>query len=344
MKLVRIIKDWDYPPLFRQTPANSGIWEGIQFTEDAVEDCDYVVILNRSLQNVTLRCPPENVWALIQEPPNEFFKFLHRGRPGYARVYMQDEHLAGPQFILSQPALPWHICRSYDELVRTPLPAKSREISCITSNITAFEGHRRRLRFIETIKASLDFDLYFNVSLLVGRNQTYLSAPLVGSSRVVVVEDKWEAVAPYRYSIVIENFRNSYYWSEKIADCLLAGTIPFYYGCTRIHDYFPPEVVVPIDIENPALAAATIQKTVASNLWYSSRDALEHSRDLILHRYQIFPLLSEEIKKNESLCRRVPRQLIRIDAERPPRWLQRRARQLVRLAGRIRAPWSHGTQ
>ena len=317
MTLVRIIKDWDHPPLFRQTPANSGIWDGIQFTEDTVEDCDYVVVLNRSLQDVTLRCPPENIWALIQEPPNETFKFLHRGLPGYARVYTQDEELTGPQFILSQPALPWHICRSYDELVRAPLPAKSREISCITSNATVFEGHRRRLRFIEAIKAALDFDLY-------GRG-------------FQPVADKWHALAPYRYSIVIENFRNSYYWSEKIADCLLAGAIPFYYGCTRIHDYFPPEVVVPIDIEDPAVAVATIQKTLASNLWYSSRDALEHSRDLILHRYQIFPVLSKEIKKNESIGRRVTRQLIRIapQPDERSRWLQRRTRQLIRLAGRI---------
>ena len=322
MTLVRIIKDWDYPALFRQTPGDNGFWDGIQFTEDSVEDCDYVVVLNRSLQDVTLRCPPENVWALIQEPPNEFFKFLHRGHPGYARVYMQDEQLSGPQFILSQPALPWHICRSYDQLVTAPLPTKSREISCITSNAMAFEGHRRRLRFIETIKAWLDFDLY-------GRG-------------FQPVADKWDALAPYRYSIVIENFRNSYYWSEKIADCLLAGTIPFYYGCTRIHDYFPPEVVVPIDIENPAVAAATIQKTVASNLWYSSRDALDHSRNLILHRYQIFPFLSAEIKKKDSHGWRATRQLIRIAAEpeERPRWLQRRTRQLVRLAGRIRVRMS----
>lgn len=322
MTLVRIIKNWDNPPLFRQTPANKGIWDGIQFTEDAVEECDYVLILNRSLQEVSLRCPLENVWALIQEPPNEIFRFLHRGRPGYARVYMQDEQLSGPQFTLSQPALPWHISRSYDELVGTPLPAKTREISCITSNATAFEGHRRRLRFIEAIKASLDFDLY-------GRG-------------FQPVTDKWDALAPYRYSIVIENFRNPCYWTEKVADCLLAGTIPFYYGCTRIHDYFPREVVVPIDIENPTVAAATIHKTLASNLWYSSRDALEHSRDLILHRYQLFPLFSEKIKKNESLGKKVTRQLIRIDTQpnERPQWLQRRARQLVRFAGRIRSPRS----
>jgi Glycosyltransferase family 10 (fucosyltransferase) C-term len=323
MTLVRIIKDWDYPPLLRQAPANSGFWGGIRFTEDAVEDCDYVVVLNRSLQDVTVRCAPENVWAVIQEPPNEVFKSLHRGQPGFARVYMQDEQLSGPQFILSQPALPWHICRSYDELVRTSLPEKARGISCITSNARAFEGHRQRLSFVETIRASLDFDLY-------GRG-------------FQPVADKWDALAPYRYSIVIENFRNSYYWSEKIADCLLAGTIPFYYGCTRIHDYFPPEVVVPIDIENPAAAAATIQKTVSSNLWHSSRDALDHSRNLILHRYQIFPFLSEEIKKNDALGSRAARQLIRIAAQpdERPRWLQRRTRQLVHLAGRIRVRLSH---
>ena len=29
--------------------------------------------------------------------------------------------------------------------------------------------------------------------------------------------------------------------SEKIADCFLAWTMPIYYGCPRIAEYFPAE-------------------------------------------------------------------------------------------------------
>jgi len=42
----------------------------------------------------------------------------------------------------------------------------------------------------------------------------------------------------FQYSIVIENSRETGYFSEKIIDCLITKTIPIYYGCENITDYF----------------------------------------------------------------------------------------------------------
>jgi hypothetical protein len=45
----------------------------------------------------------------------------------------------------------------------------------------------------------------------------------------------------YQYSIVIENSREINYFSEKLLDCLLTKTVPIYFGCPNISDYFDTE-------------------------------------------------------------------------------------------------------
>jgi hypothetical protein len=44
-----------------------------------------------------------------------------------------------------------------------------------------------------------------------------------------------------QFSFVIENTREKNYFSEKLMDCLITKTIPIYYGCENISDYFNTE-------------------------------------------------------------------------------------------------------
>lgn len=113
------------------------------------------------------------------------------------------------------------------------------------------------------------------------------------------IEDKWDGLAPYRYSLAVENFSNSYYWSEKLADCFLAWTMPIYYGCTQISRYFPRESMVCIDINDPQ-AIEKIKDTVASDRWHQNIDAIEHARNLVLDFYQLFPFVVREIRRYEE--------------------------------------------
>lgn len=49
---------------------------------------------------------------------------------------------------------------------------------------------------------------------------------------------KSEGLAPFRYSVVIENTREDGYFTEKLIDALLCNTVPIYWGCPNIADFF----------------------------------------------------------------------------------------------------------
>ena len=116
--------------------------------------------------------------------------------------------------------------------------------------------------FLERISGKVEFDLF-------GRGFTPLA-------------DKWDGLAPYRYSIAVENYRGPDYWTEKIADCFLSWTMPIYYGCTNITDYFPPEAMVLIDIDDIEEAVDKIREAIAQDLWRKNLDAIEYARKLVL--------------------------------------------------------------
>lgn len=50
-------------------------------------------------------------------------------------------------------------------------------------------------------------------------------------------DEKSDGLAPYRYSIVIENVRERNYFSEKLTDAILCATVPIYWGCPNIGDF-----------------------------------------------------------------------------------------------------------
>jgi len=53
-------------------------------------------------------------------------------------------------------------------------------------------------------------------------------------------ELKQEGLLPYHYSVVIENVQEPDYFTEKLLDCMLCGTMPIYWGAPNIGEYFDP--------------------------------------------------------------------------------------------------------
>jgi len=52
------------------------------------------------------------------------------------------------------------------------------------------------------------------------------------------IETKLEGLKDYRYSFAIENMRLDCYFTEKLIDCFMTGTVPIYWGCPAIEDFF----------------------------------------------------------------------------------------------------------
>lgn len=279
--LVRIIKNWSSPDLMRQTPGVSGYWKGVRFTCDPVDEYDAVIVLNRVPEPVSVRCPPENVWALMQEPYiRGVFDWMVKGHGQYKNVFTHHpSNKDGDKYISCHPAVPWHVNKSYDELKEHTLPDKLKSISWITSNLMSFPGHKVRINFLEFLRTR-DFPID-----LFGKGINY-------------IEDKWDGLAPYRYSLAIENSSGPDYWTEKVADCFLSWTVPIYYGCTNLEDYFPARSFIRIDITRPEEALETIAATLASDNWQSRLPALKEARKLVLDRYQFFPQMQNMVERN----------------------------------------------
>jgi hypothetical protein len=279
MTLVRIVKDWDWPDLLRQTPGQIGKWNGITFTLSPVPECDYLVMLNNRMKIWTSgKCPPESIWMLIQEPYQKGLTdwVVERHEP-FALVFTHRPPNQDEKYHVSPPAIPWHVNKTYDELINCPLPPKTKPLSWIVGGARDLPGHLQRLAFLEMIqKSSLAIDLF-------GR-------------AVRPIEDKWDGLAPYFFSLAVENNSGPDMWTEKLADCFLSWSVPFYYGCTNLEKYFPTDAYIPIDINDPIAALKTIRKNATPENWEKRLPAISEARDLILNKYQLFPFLTEQIR------------------------------------------------
>jgi len=58
------------------------------------------------------------------------------------------------------------------------------------------------------------------------------------------VAAKLEALAPYCFSVCMENTRENWYVTEKLIDCLLTQTVPIYWGCPDVSRYFDPRGIL----------------------------------------------------------------------------------------------------
>jgi len=59
-----------------------------------------------------------------------------------------------------------------------------------------------------------------------------------------VHNDKRTILEPYKFHISVENSKHNGYYSEKIVDCFIAKTVPFYWGCPNIGEFFNPNGII----------------------------------------------------------------------------------------------------
>ena len=313
--LVRIIKDWETPNLLRQTPGGRGIWDGVTFTLDPVEECDYVIVLNRIPENTTVKCPPENIWAIMQEPPVKEYDWLIKGYDSFHKVITSNESLKGEKYIFDSLALPWHVNKNYDELLTIGRLENNKidRVSWITSNAKNRLGHQKRMEFLTDIKKKLDFDLF-------GRG-------------FQPIEDKWDGISQYKYTLAVENSNANYYWTEKISDCFLSWTMPIYYGCNNIERYFPAESMVKIDIGNPQEALQIIEEAIKTNAWEKNIEAIAYARKLVLEKYQFFPFVSSLINQQPINLEKKVNRLSALPYDYPRSFIDKLRRPLSTLKG-----------
>jgi hypothetical protein len=270
MKIVRIVRYFEYPNIIQQTPESSGIWNDYFFTEEEIDECDYLVILDYPGKAIRTKVSLDNIYHISLEPPNEMSLYRQYANKGVKNIINQK--YTGINSRQSHGAIPWHMNKSYDFLKSLNYfdLKKENKIGWITSNQTGTRGHNQRMSFLETIKDIDGVEIY-------GRG-------------IKEIKDKWEILSRFKYGIAYENFNSKYYWSEKIVDCFLAFSMPIYVGTDNISDYFPEESYIkinPKDINSKSF----VKDLLASNIWEKHIDAIIYARELVLTKYQLFPFL-----------------------------------------------------
>lgn len=103
---------------------------------------------------------------------------------------------------------------------------------------------------------------------------------------------KFDGLINYKYSLCIENCSIKNYFTEKFTDAILCWTIPIYYGCTNINEYFPKNSYYWIDITNPN-SINDIYEIVNKPITKENIKALKIARDLILNKYNIWNTIEQ---------------------------------------------------
>lgn len=283
-----------------QTPGGSCQWGSTLFV--AQGEADHYVVLNSlhaahsGTRIFTEPLPaPQHVWALHMEPEEYVFSLgydLGDEHSLVSRFYTNSRELLrrGGIYRPSPPFVHFQIGRSWDFLSTVGVPRKRIPLGMITSNLNRLEGHRERLDFLRRLDESgLDYALWGRGDSL-RRFRNYRG--FAGS--------KWRVHAASRYSIVIENSISPWYWTEKVADALLAYSLPLYYGCPDISQYLPADCVVPIDVTQ-ADVFDRIRETMARDEYSARLPAIIAARQKLLHEMNVYAFLNRELDSAQGL-------------------------------------------
>lgn len=150
-------------------------------------------------------------------------------------------------------------------------PEKKFEVSTLVGGKRMAPGHllRQKLWFKEDrIKVPKKFFLSGNM----GGIENYNNNPVLGKEKNPLFDSQ--------FHICIENVKRRNWWTEKLEDCMQTKTVPIYYGCPNIDDWFDTRGIIIVD-----------------NL----KDIIDACNDLTSEKYQeMLPYVEDNYKRSHE--------------------------------------------
>ena len=271
-------------------------WEKYRFTCDpACRDYDWLCVYDEVPRGwpelergrIRLRCPASHTMLLTQEPVSvkfyndayvRQFAVLLTNRPRSAENH--------PGYVKGEGYMVWFTGRSFAE-ERDHVPSeKTKCVSAVcSSKRMSHTEHGNRFRFMELARTQIPgFDWF--------------------GKGVRPIDEKYDALDAYKYHVAFENHLGEGHWTEKIADALVAGCLPFYAGDPKVSDALPADCFIPIPADNPERAVEIIRRAMADGEWERRRDAIAEARRRLLDRYNLFAQVAAAIESAPSAAPR----------------------------------------
>jgi hypothetical protein len=185
------------------------------------------------------------VGLMIFEPPlvdQKIYDNIPKLQGQFQKIYLYNPPVNDYKFGKINFAIPYN--RVMDKYWSNE--KRTENLVMISGNHAPFfkgnELYSKRIDFINYFCKKNKIDLYGrNWKLHLNRRVLWwkylTSYPSIISSYKGAVLSKYQALSNYKYSICFENSIIDGYITEKIFDCLYAGTVPIYYGAPDINKY-----------------------------------------------------------------------------------------------------------
>jgi hypothetical protein len=135
---------------------------------------------------------------------------------------------------------------------------KSNKISFLTSNKLMTHGHVFRQKC-------------FNILAGIAKLREFDVNCIVSPPRI---ESKVQILDEYKFSVAIENESKKNYFTEKIIDCFATKTVPIYWGCENIGDYFDVNGIIQIDSLESFVEKMNL---ITPEMYEKMKDAIEYN-------------------------------------------------------------------
>lgn len=252
-----------------------------RFNDGCTEADAWFVIEEPDLDDRYCEVPPDKVYFLSAEtswPAGHYAESPARMAylSQFSKVFTcHDVILESVDYTV--PFLPWMVnsnhgismfaphSRDYNFFRELTLVEKPKKLSIFCSTQQLTPDHRMRLRFVEALKSQLGDKLdWFG-------------------NGICSIPEKWDGLAPYRYTIVLENHSSPNIVTEKIQDAFLALSYPIYWGAPNITEYFSADSMTQIDIKDLKGSTETIERLLHEDPYVDKLPGLLQSKARVLN-------------------------------------------------------------
>jgi len=299
---VRFTTWWDNDYNLKNRIINSFITDenrddNIQLVTD--NNYDYLIYLGYSNHGVS--AAKERSLGITMEPTKTWEKDRMAGYNDYdlykkcKYVFVHDKELFGgnrEEFVVSPSMMIYHMDfrkHTINWHLKNMNFNKSKKVSMIIRYRTPRKPgdgilcEQRTKLAIEIIKNKIPVDIYgkdWNKSGLISR---HIKGP---------IDDKFEGLIDYQFSINSENTIEQNYITEKMFDSFLTNVVPVYYGATNAGNIYNPDSFVTYDLLNMDKALETIEGLFKLN-YMDYRDLIIESKRRYFEKYNIYNVVKD---------------------------------------------------
>lgn len=247
------------------------------FVNSKIEEPDVWIVFDDGVEGDSAIVDPANIWMMTAEICYPIGRFDDERGQRYLNQFSKFftcHDIFDERTHFTRPFLQWWINsnhgfstypetkrgRKYFEQVKGF--EKLHDLSVICSSKAFTPEHYARLKFVSRLKEDLGDRLHWF------------------GNGIQAIPDKFPAIAPYRYHLVIENRFGRDIISEKLYDSYLGLAYPIYHGAPNVTDYFSEWSLTQINIYDYKRSRNQILELIDSD-W-----AERQQPDLLRAKYQ----------------------------------------------------------